>query len=402
MAQAYAGPDTLYISPTYTGMSNVYFRSLGEAVKAVNNRYLTKDVYIYMLISGELYEYGGVQLQGISGPGKLTITCSASCELNSFVVVKGCTANITFNNLNLREFRPLNGGSRNSYLVEVQTSHYVELSGCTLDANNTTYDSVYCKAFHVSLLSSGLYNALQGLEVYMGTAVVKNCKGSCSWSMIAYAGYIIATGTVPAGTRNTGENGQLFANGVTVDYGTAIPAVSPTETTIQYASVTRTWQGAWRTDTLDVVQGLYANNGFAVGLTWNRGCMWFSGLRNVLYGATIKSATLTLYRKMGGASGSRTVYLCAITNTGPTGTPSIAANYGAIGMIGRETVVSIAIPVAAVEGLANGVYGGLCLFEPAYNFGSSLYSYDYMRFGGTDSGNPPYLRVVYAYEGGVG
>ena len=402
VAQAYAGPTYIYIQPSYSGMSDTYYRSLGEAVKAVNFRYLKNDVYIYMMSSGELYEYGGVQIQGVTGPGRLTISSAANCKLNSYVVVKGCTANITFSNLNLREIRPLNGSSRNSYLIEIQTSHYVELSGCTLDANNTTYDSVYCRASHVSLINTGLYNALQGLEVYMGTAVVKSCKGSCSWSMIAYSGYIIATGTVPAGSRSTGENGQLFANGVTVDYGTAIPAVTPTDTTIQYASPTRTWQGSWRTDTLDVVQGLYSDGGYSSSINWNRGCMWFPNLRNVLYGMTIKSATLTLYRKKGGASGARTVYLCAISNTGPSGTPSIAANYGAIGMIGRETQVTFAIPNAAVEGLANGIYGGLCLFEPMYNFGSSQYSYDYMRMGGTDSSYQPYLRVVYTGSEAVG
>lgn len=40
-------------------------------------------------------------------------------------------------------------------------------------------------------------------------------------------GYIIASGTVPGGSRGTGDNGQLFDGSVTVDYGTAIPAVTP-------------------------------------------------------------------------------------------------------------------------------------------------------------------------------
>lgn len=57
---------------------------------------------------------------------------------------------------------------------------YVELNGCTLDANATTYDSEYVKASRVYCYNTSLYNAIQGLEVYQEDAVVKNYKGSCS------------------------------------------------------------------------------------------------------------------------------------------------------------------------------------------------------------------------------
>ena len=85
--------------------------------------------------------------------------------------------------------------------------------------------------------------------------------------------------------------------------------------------------------------------------SWNYGCMWFSTLRTILSGTTIKSATLTLNRKTGSGSGSaKTLYLCAITNTSASGAPSIAVNYGAIGSIGRGETATFAIPVAAVQG----------------------------------------------------
>lgn len=60
------------------------------------------------------------------------------------------------------------------------TSTYVELLGCTLDANGTTYDAIYCRASTVHLQTVGMYNAIQGLEVYLAHAVVHNCKGSCT------------------------------------------------------------------------------------------------------------------------------------------------------------------------------------------------------------------------------
>ena len=400
---AYHGPSALYVSPSYSGSSDTYFRSLGEAVTAVNNRYLPYDLYIYLPYNyGTVYEYAGVQLRGVSGPGKLVIYGYSKTKLASYITIKGCSAHIVLQYVSLREIRPLvNGTSRNGYLVECQMNHFVEINGCTLDANGTTYDSVYVRSSHVVLINCGLYNALQGLEVFQGTGVVKNCSGSCSWAMVAYAGIIFASGTVPAGSRSSGENGQVYATGVTINYGTAIPTVTPDETTIQYATLTKSWRGSWRTDTVDVVQGVYSDYGYSSSLNWNRGCMWFGNLLNVLSGTTVSSATLTLHRKTGSGSGAaKTVYLCAITNTSASGTPSIAANYGALGTIGRGATVTFGIPIAAVQGLANGTYGGLCLYESPYNFGSSTYSNCYMRMSGTDeSSYKPYLTVV--YSGGI-
>ena len=282
-------------------------------------------------------------------------------------------------------------------------NHHVEMNSCTLDANNVTYDSVYCRTTHVNLYNCGLYNALQGLEVYMGWAYMQNCKGSCSWSMVSYAGYIICSGSVPSGSRNRGNNGQIYDTGVSIDYGTAIPVVTPDNTALLYATTTKSYRGGWRSDTLDVIQGVYSDSGYKSSLNWNYGCMWFGNLRSMLSGTTIKSATLTLNRKTGSGSGSaKTLYLCAITNTSASGAPSIAVNYGAIGSIGRGETATFAIPVAAVQGLASGAYGGLCLYESPYNFGSSAYSKCYMRMSGADTSQQPYLRVVYNGGDAVG
>ena len=404
IAVAYGGPLYLYVNTSYSGTSDTYFRSLGDAVKAVNNRFLRSNVVIY-LPSGtsEVYEPAGTQIQGITGPGKLTIYGYANSRLNSYISVKGCSAHICFQNLSLREIRTLNGSNRNPYLIDLQMNHHVELNNCTLDANNVTYDSIYCRTTHVYLYNCGLYNALQGLEVYMGWAYVQSCKGSCSWAMVSYAGYIICSGTVPSGSRNRGNNGQIYDTGVTIDYGTAIPVVTPDNTALLYATTTKSYRGGWRSDMQDVVQGVYSASGYKSSLSWNYGCMWFSTLRTILSGTTIKSATLTLNRKTGSGSGSaKTLYLCAITNTSASGAPSIAVNYGAIGSIGRGETATFAIPVAAVQGLASGAYGGLCLYESPYNFGSSTYSKCYMRMSGADTSQQPYLRVVYNGGDAVG
>ena len=323
--------------------------------------------------------------------------------LNSYIKVHGCFAHICFQNLYLRECRSLNGSNRQAYLTEITKCHFVEFNGCTLDANSITYDSVYARSSQVFLYDCGLYNALQGLECYLSQGHMKDCRGSCSWSMVAYSSIIIASGTVPSGSRGTGENGQVFASSVTVDYGTAIPPVTPDESAIMYASTTKSWRGSWRSDTLDVIQGVYSDGGYDSDLNWHRGCMWFSTARNLLSGCTVKSATITFHRKTGsGASSAKSVYLCAITNTSASGTPSIAKNYGAIGTIGRDKTVTFSIPVDAVQGLGDGRYGGLCIYETPYNFGTSTYSNAYMRMSGTDTSKEPYIECVYSGSTAVG
>ena len=404
VAQAYAGSNWLWVEPSIETPTETDFRSLGEAVQVLNNKYLPNDVTIYLPWGWETYEPSGVVIRGISGPGKLTIYgYGDSSILNSYIKVHGCFAHICFQNVNLRESRTLNGSNRQPYLCEVTKCHFVEFNGCTLDANAITYDSVYARSSHVYLYNCGLYNALQGLECYLAQGNVKDCCGSCSWSMVSYASLVIASGTVPAGSRGSGENGQLFASNVTIDYGTAIPTVTPDETGILYATTTKSWRGGWRTDTLDVIQGVYYDSGYSSSLNWNRGCMWFSNAMNLLSGCTVKSATLTLHRKTGsGSSAAKSVYLCAITNTSASGTPSIAKNYGSIGTIGRDKQVTFAIPVDAVQGLADGTYGGLCLYETPYDFGSSTYSNAYMRMSGTDTNYEPYIECVFSGSTAVG
>jgi len=290
----------------------------------------------------------------------------------------------------------MNGLTRNFFLIECRMNHFVEINGCTLDAIGNTTDSIYARSSRVYAINSGFYNALQGLEVYMGTGVMKSCRGVCSWSMLAGSGLIFAYGTVPSGSRLGSENGQVYATNVTIDYGSPIPIVTPDQTTIQYATLTKSWNGAWRSDTLDVVQGMNSEGGYSPSLTWNSGCMWFGNLRDEIAFSTVTYATLTLYRKTGsGAGGTSTVYLCALNNATAVGTPSITAYYGAIGTIGRDSQVTFGLPAAAVQGLANGTFGGLCLYEIPYDFGTSTYSAGYMRLGGTDSGHAPYLTIVY-------
>ncbi|MBP3647454.1 MAG: hypothetical protein J6K55_13640, partial [Clostridia bacterium] len=130
VASAYAGSQWLWVEPSIETPTTTDFRSLGEAVQTLNNRFLPNDVTIYLPWGWETYEPSGVVIRGISGPGKLTIYgYGENSILNSYIKVHGCFAHICFQNLYLRESRTLNGSNRQPYLCEVTKCHFVEFTG---------------------------------------------------------------------------------------------------------------------------------------------------------------------------------------------------------------------------------------------------------------------------------
>lgn len=403
VAPAYDGPSNVTVNPNAVGVSAYYYRSLSEAAAALNGRYLPFDVRINFPTSGSIFDPSGVTFEGISGPGSLRVNGNANCPLISYVTVKGNMAQIVFQNVTFRESRPLNGSAKNSMLVYCLTNHFVQFEACVFDANNTTGTALMGYYSMIATQRCGFYNAVAALQAYWAIAILNLGKGSCTTALAATGGIIMANSTRPAGMLVANANGQIFASNVTEDYGTAISPVQPDETTVQYATTTCSWRGSWRSDSDDVIQGIYSDVGYTTANNWHRGCMWFSLLRQTLSGTTIKSATLTVCRKPNAGSGSaKSLYLCAVSNTSPTGTPSIVANYGVIGSIAWNSALTFTVPIAAVQGLANGTYGGLCFYENPYNFGSSNWSSGYIRLYGASTAYKPYLTVVYSDSGTVG
>ena len=400
VVNAYTGPATLYVYPALSGMAANACRSLREALSRINGRALRYDVTVTFFTSEAetLYEMEGVEISGVTGPHTLRIEgMDRNKTLSTFLTVSSCTARIELSYLNIRDCRGLVGGtSKNSYLINARNNTFLSLTGCVLDLNNVTANAVQATASYVDLRYCEIRSAYIGLGLESATGNLYYCKGQCTFSVFCMSGIAFCTGTVPSGGRTSSCNGQIFDAGVTTDAGATVAPQTPDDTTLQYATLTKSYRGGWRTDTVDMVQGVYSETGYSGGLSWNYGCMWFGGLRGALSGKTVKSATLTLYRKTGSGSGAaRTLYLCAITNTTASGAPAVAANYGAIGTLGRAEQMTFAIPPAVAEGLANGTFGGLCLYESPYNFGASKWSANYMRIAGTDSSYKPCLRVIY-------
>jgi len=398
------GPATLYVYPALSGMAANACRSLREALSRINGKALRYDVTVTFFTSQAetLYEMEGVEISGVTGPHTLRIEgMDRNKTLSTFLTVSSCTARIELSYLHIRDCRSLVGGtSKNSYLINARNNTFLSLTGCVLDLNNVTANAVQATASYVDLRYCEILSAYIGLGLESATGNLYYCKGQCTFSVFCMSGIAFCTGTAPSGGRTASCNGQIFDAGVTIDAGAAVAPQTPDSTTVQYATLTKSYRGGWRSDTVDVVQGVYSDDGYSAGLSWNYGCMWFGGLRGALSGKTVKSATLTLYRKTGSGSGAaRTLYLCAITNTTASGAPAVAANYGAIGTLGRAEQMTFAIPPAVAEGLANGTFGGLCLYESPYNFGASNWSANYMRIAGTDSSYKPCLRVIYGSGG---
>jgi len=403
VAGAYSGPSMIYVQPTYIGSSNTYFRTLAEACEAISHKYLAYDVTIRLPDAGTLYESTPVMLKGISGPGKLVIgTYYENCNVYGYMTITACTAYIQFQCFTLKEGRLVDDPTNdtNPFQVECDYCHYVEFNNVTFDAAGIDYATISMTASTVFLISCGIYHTALGISGFQATLHTAACFGSCStWFAYFLGGMVFASGTIPGGSVATVNGAQYFPSSVSTDYGTDTPAVLPDTTTIVRASLTGTYQGGWRADTQDAVQGVYSDNGYSTGLYWNYGCIWFNTLPSILSGKTIRSATLTLHRKPGnGSFSARTVYLYACSNTLMSGTALIKASFGALGTIGRDTQVTFGIPVSAVTGLVNRTYGGLCLYEPAYNFGSSSYSENYLRISGTNAAEEyiPYLTIVHS------
>lgn len=403
VAGSYCGPNMLYVQPSYIGSSDTYFRSLAEACNAVNNKYLSYDVTIRLPASAVLYESTTIALQGISGPGKLFIgTYYDSCTVYGYMTITACSAYIQFMCFTLKEGRLVDDPTNdtNPFQVECKFCHYVEFNNVTLDAAGIDYATFSVKASTLFLMAVGIYNTSLGISGYQASCYLSSCFGSCSsWLFYFIGGLVFANGTIPGGSTATVSAAQYFSSGTSIDYGTATPAVLPDQTSVIKASLTRTYQGGWRSDTLDAVQGVYSDYGYSTSLSWNYGCIWFNTLKTLLSGKTIRSATLTLHRKPGnGSFSARTVYLYAITNTLASGSATIKANFGALGTIGRDQQVTFSIPTSVITGLVSGSYGGICLWEPPYNFGGSSYSENYLRISGTDAADAyiPYLTVVHS------
>ena len=275
--------------------------------------------------------------------------------------------------------------------------HFVELNGCTLDANNVTYDSVYARASHVFLYNTGLYNALQGVEAYLATANVKDCKGSCSWAMISYASVIIASGTVPNGSRGTGEERPAFRKrrygGLRHGHSCGRPGQHDHPVRHPHEVLSRRLALGYRGR--DPGGLLRQRLQVQPELELRLHVVWQPAQRALRYDDQVGDPYAV-------PQDGQRLQLCQNAlpvrhhqHHGQRRAFHRGKLRGHRGPLAARSRRRSPFRLRAVQGLANGTYGGLCLYESKYNFGSSNWSNNYMRMAGTDSSYKPYLQVVY-------
>lgn len=224
----------MYVDPTYTGTDAHYYRTVSDAVRQINNKYLNYDVAIlFMGSEKEIWEMSGVQIVGICGRGQVTISGSGGYRINTYFIIFGCSVPINFQTLSIRESWV--NATPTGYLLQLMHSKLVSFSYCTLDGNGHSYAALFAQTTQTKLSYTGFYNAEYGYEVVDAMGSMVNCKGSCTWSLVAYSGLIFAAGTIPAGSRGSISNGQLFTSGCTVDSGTSTSTSAPLSETTQYA-----------------------------------------------------------------------------------------------------------------------------------------------------------------------
>ena len=378
---------------TYTGATAVTLGSGGTygtmaaLAEVINHSKLPDGLTV--TVTSDIY--GDCTLNGFYADNAVTFNF-AGHSYNGALYIRNCQAqSMTFNSM-------VYNGTGSDLALCIYKSSYVHFSACTFNFNNNPADSMgIYNGSDICMDGCGLYNGKYFIYL-SGCAQLEmiNCLGgNCTNFLGAHGGLFKARGTRPDG--GVYDPGLCLMRPsdpttLTVDSGSATPAVDPVTTTSYTASVTGTYypSGHWIGDNV-IRQG---HEGTGSSGRKDYGCMWFSA--SALSGKTIKSATLTIKRIAGkGRSSEVTMKLWTTTVTGKSGTmaSSTLASLGEIGTIGNGETVTVAIPTSAISTIASG--GGLVLYtEETANKTGKTYSEHYAHFEGTD-GAAPVLTATY-------
>lgn len=397
VVSAYTGSPTLFVDPTFSNQGYVY-RSIGEALKEVNGKHLTYDVTIVFAnaISTIVFEPEGIILEGITGSAKLAITgYSKNKTIMGYMEVRSCSCPVLIQSLILCEGRST---TNNEVLLDIVNSKNVQINECTFNGNHRTGIGIASHASDIHIDRSYFYNVQTGFYQEFGLSHLEICHGNCSVNAVfCMGGFCICSETVPAGTRYSYRNGQIFAAGVVTSAGTApFPYTVESRKTIA-CSNTATHMRGWRSDTKDILQGAYSEDGYSESVPWNLGSMWFSSIKTELQGKTIRHVRLTITRKTDhGPLGPVWLTLCGISQAEPQAGQLTYFDPIILGYIERGQTKTFGVNPGYINALISGAQiKGLGFYETPYDFGTSTQSRHYSRFDGVDSMSPPELDILY-------
>lgn len=375
-AKVYTGPSAITV-----GTTTSTYLTLWEAFGSLSNRIVTSNITI--TLEADLYE--AATLSGVSGSGSITIN-GAGYSLQGRIALLSNSQTVEVQNITLV------GISIYGNVFQASNCQYVYLHNSTINGNNSP-NCVYLTASNVRMSTVEFYNSttLISCQFVSHLLTYNLIGGNCTNFLIANGALVHMSGTRPDGAFVRDLQAITAPSDpttLTINYGSATPIVPPTTTSTLACTASGHYWNAWENGNT-IIQGRYDNAVYA-------GCMWFNTA--AISGKTVRSATLTISRLQGyGTWDNTTLYLCGTTLTGKSGNPKTnAVTYGSIGSLSEGSGGTFAIPVQAVQDLANGTIGGLMLYiaNDTSNRGN-IYSDNYSAYAGYGGSNAPSLTVTY-------
>lgn len=159
------------------------------------------------------------------------------------------------------------------------------------------------------------------------------------------------------------------------------PAVVTGELVVPAVETRSRANGAWRTDTEDVLQGNYGGQGN------HTGCAFYGTQPQSLAGTTVQSARVLVRRESGGPYLAPAATLRLVTETArPAGDPTLTSTTtGPALHVGEETQ-AFTVPTAWAQAMVDGTAGGLAVFIAG---GSP-----YLRFAGRGAWSAGWTLVI--------
>lgn len=144
--------------------------------------------------------------------------------------------------------------------------------------------------------------------------------------------------------------------------------------------------GAWRTDTTQVIQGQYGGGGN------HTGAAFYGSAPRSLAGATVIAASIQVRRDTGGvfAAGGSTMRLITQA-TRPGGAPTLTSSTAGPSLAVGAAQSAFAVPSAWVQSMVDGTAGGLGFFTASAS--------PYVRFAGIGDWSPAFSLTIYWSRG---
>lgn len=395
VAPRYAGSTSLRVDPAATSEqieTGYYYRSLADALAAINNRLIPDTVHINLAANAATY--GDLVISGLVGCGAVNISASpeGNATLYGTLEIKQCANEVEIDGLNVSvpadNYRAAYTVRSNAYVnvkhstISGNQRGFEVESGGNLDATDNTFLIEHDDAARVSAAS----------RAYFGDCI-GNGRLFCQRGLMAVSGKVPSEGTVYSETFEPNNLDSLVPTGADGQ------PVAPIIVTKTYAFIgSDSYCGGWSyfSDN-DVRQGYV--NAYRI-----RGCMWFDASAIVadLAGKTINQTSLRLTMQKGvgrGVAVSVQLYGTDMAYDGHTGAPPLTTSYGTIGTTNPGETHEITLPSQVMTDFVNGTICGLVLrSDDTTYYDNKTYSRNYARFDGSTTGDEntqPRLTVIY-------